>query len=240
MTSNFYIYGLFDPVNGELRYIGKCQTSLYRRLQSHKAPSQVKLHTHRSNWIHNLLIRGTRPEICLIQELSNSDELCLAEKYWIKYFKDCGCRLTNLTEGGEGAPGHLTSEMTKSKISASLRGNQNARGFKHTRETKLKMSKAVTGIKRSRETKMAMSIRASISNLGNKNTLGYKPTKETIELLRVAGTGRRHTVEARAKMSKAAAGRLAWNIGIPQQEKTKRKISAAMKQYFKNKDPMAG
>lgn len=51
---------------------------------------------------------------------------------------------------------HHTSEA-KERISEALTGNQHAKGFKLSEESRIKISKALTGIKRSEETKAKVS-----------------------------------------------------------------------------------
>jgi hypothetical protein len=58
----------------------------------------------------------------VIQELYEPDILAQAERFWIAYFKQMGCQLTNLTDGGEGLLGYRHSDVTKAKISDANKG----------------------------------------------------------------------------------------------------------------------
>ena len=75
------------------------------------------------------------------------------------------------------------------------------KGFKHPKEVKLKISKALQGIKRSKETKRKM----SLGKMGDKN-----PMKR---------------MEVRKKVSDSLKGRESWNKGIPMSEEQKIKLS---------------
>lgn len=96
------IYGLVDPRDGQLRYVGKTTRKLSRRLIEHLGKSTKK--THKSNWLAALAKLGLKPTLVEIQvvdiEVENQ-----AETHWIAYFKSLGFRLTNGTVGGDGLVG---------------------------------------------------------------------------------------------------------------------------------------
>ena len=56
------IYGLQDPITGELRYIGRTARTVAKRLYEHIKDSK-KLITHKDKWIQSLLRSGRRPEL---------------------------------------------------------------------------------------------------------------------------------------------------------------------------------
>jgi hypothetical protein len=93
----YYLSGL----DGEMKYIGKT-IDLKKRFKSHLLHSRLKKDTYKNHWIKKLLNDGDCLEIHIIQQLYNEKDLNEAEKYWIKFFKDNGARLTNQTEGGDG------------------------------------------------------------------------------------------------------------------------------------------
>jgi hypothetical protein len=70
----------------------------------------------------------------ILQEVS-SDFAPSAEKYWISYFLKIGCRLTNLTEGGEGTVGYHHTQESRRKMSIARGGRNFRAGTKHTPET---------------------------------------------------------------------------------------------------------
>jgi hypothetical protein len=121
MVSNYLIYGLVDPRNGHLRYIGKSSSGL-KRPRYHSWPSCLKRETsYKTNWIKGLVAAGLNYQVVVIQELDGPEGLGEVETGWIRYFRETGHPLTNLTDGGEG--GYL-SEDTRRKISAKSRGRK--------------------------------------------------------------------------------------------------------------------
>ncbi len=164
------IYGLFDD-SGELRYVGKTEQTLAKRLKEHVAPWHLIAATHKNSWIKQLLRYGLNPRIQTIQTLPKEtvqSDLNKAEIYWIKFFKDQGCRLTNGTDGGEGLAGRKHSEATKAKMSAATKGRTQSpahlaalsavrTGRVQSDETKAKISAAHKGKTMSQETRARMS-----------------------------------------------------------------------------------
>jgi hypothetical protein len=121
-----YIYALIDPRDGEIRYIGKAK-NLKKRLEKHISPPNLKVDNHKTNWIKLLKKLKLKPIIREI-ELVPLNVWEEKEKYWIKYYREQGCDLTNGTEGGEGAVGAKRSETTLEmmKISQQNRRNKEA------------------------------------------------------------------------------------------------------------------
>jgi len=115
------IYGLFDPRNGELRYVGKSTTGM-RRPNAHCMPSGRKGHTWNARWLAELWTHGLKPEISVLEEHTCSENLPDAEQFFIAYFRSLGCRLTNLTKGGEGALGAVRSRENRIAQSRRLGG----------------------------------------------------------------------------------------------------------------------
>ena len=119
------IYELRDPTITEtsyaksVRYIGKTIRSLDVRLYEHIRDSLTRSHhrVYRFNWIKSLLKKGYKPTIHLIEEIVGFEKGHQVEQYWIKEFKEYGCRLTNLTDGGSGALGYIPSETIRKKTS---------------------------------------------------------------------------------------------------------------------------
>lgn len=162
MTTKATVYCLFDPNNGELRYIGKTISELSVRLQHHiyratKAPTNYNY-----NWIRSLLEKDLKPEIKTLQEFDSEVDALAAEIYWINYFKQQGCRLTNTHSGGNGCRSR-TSE-TKAKIATFMIGNTLRQGKHHSVETKAKIGASGKGRRHSKETRVKM----SMSHMGKK------------------------------------------------------------------------
>lgn len=101
MTPSSSIYVLRDPQSGDIRYVGYSYCP-EKRLLSHLRDGTE---CHRARWIRSLLRRGLSPQLQVLQTLPEAS-IREAERYWIRYFREQGCCLTNGTEGGDGSRGH--------------------------------------------------------------------------------------------------------------------------------------
>lgn len=145
-----FIYVLRDE-NGNVFYVGKTSTP-EKRLKRHL--SHVR---YGSTYpVHNKLrkvisIKGNFEGIYEIIESNIKDEsIDEREMFFIKFYKECGCNLKNLTDGGEGGKG-FTPEINK-------RGALKRTGRKRTDETRKRISKSKTGVKFSNGHKNALRI----------------------------------------------------------------------------------
>ncbi len=136
-SSRFIVYGLFDPRDGELRYIGKSCSGL-KRANNHTKSSDLKRHgkTHKSAWIMFLLRLGLKPTFGVLRRCSSDKEAYLQEQKIISEFRALGARLTNSTDGGPGRFGYKLSKKTKAKLRKSAKAQQRRSPTKHTDETK--------------------------------------------------------------------------------------------------------
>ena len=97
---------------------------------------------------------------------------------------------------------------------------ENTLGFRHTKDSKRKMSLSRKGRKHTEETKRKMS----------EAQKGRKFSEESRKKMSESAKRRRKiSEETRKKMSKAQKGRKAWNKGIALPEPVKRKISQSLK-----------
>lgn len=119
-----FIYILSDPRTKEIRYVGKAVDATLR-LAVHLANSQRE-RNHKANWIKSLAKDGLKPEMEIVESLyeTSDAEWQIQEKWWISYLRFIGCRLTNLTAGGEGCAGLRPSADTREKMSAWQRGRK--------------------------------------------------------------------------------------------------------------------
>lgn len=127
------IYGLVDPDTGGIRYIGKSIRPL-ERLGNHL---NDKSKCHRAHWLAGLVARGLRPQLVILEWLTESEDWKAAERTWIARGKSLGWMLTNNTDGGDGVAG-LPAE-TRNRMAAVWRGR------KHRPESlaKLKAARAL-------------------------------------------------------------------------------------------------
>ena len=118
----YKIYKLVDPrIQDEedpkrVRYIGWTNKKLYDRLGNHMTEARhdvTQQHTHKNRWINSLLKQGLKPEIQLVDETDNPEEIKLMEIKYIKQFKDGGFLLTNATLGGDGMLGRIVPDEQK-------------------------------------------------------------------------------------------------------------------------------
>lgn len=95
-----YIYALLDPSTNEIRYIGKTNNPEHRMGQHLWDSKTHRKHCHNHRWINALMESGITPEMKIIEECG--DNWQDRERFWIKYYRDIGVKLTNVTDGGEG------------------------------------------------------------------------------------------------------------------------------------------
>ena len=112
------IYGLVDPRDGALRYVGKT-TNLRIRLNGHMCgPGQ----TYRERWVRLLRGSGLRPSVVVLENDVAATELASIERWWILLCRLAGCHMVNVTDGGEGTIGRRNSSEARQKMSAAQKG----------------------------------------------------------------------------------------------------------------------
>lgn len=188
------IYKVTNLVNGKI-YIGKTLSRLGQRKNEHISGAKTTKYTSALHLaINKYGADGFTWEI--VDKCLFSDQLGELEKYYIKKL-NCKAPIGyNLTNGGEGVP-----------------------GYKHSEETRRKMSESHKG-----------------KRVGEKNPMfGKHPSPETIEKIRISSAGerngfygKRHSLELRKKWSieRKGAGGALW--GKKFTEEHKRKISMAL------------
>lgn len=198
------IYVLVDPRDGEIRYVGWTTQTLAKRYKSHLA---YKSRAYRSKWIQLLVRQGTRPIMRLIQAVPAKDGP-RAEIYWIRFHRELGCRLVNLTNGGDGAPGHTVSAATRAKMSAAHRGQ------KPTDATRAKLRVAARDRTADHRAKIGAANAGRTWSAASRGKIsayrsGRAATSATRKKLSDAGRRRKLTIAERQKVSEAARKRWA-------------------------------
>jgi hypothetical protein len=206
-----HIYALAEPDTGEVRYVGKTLNGVERRVRGHvkSAHDGGRLYVH--NWLRKL---DVPPQFIIIEALPE-DELAEAEKYWIKFMRLTGARLTNLSYGGEG--GSLAEEV-RARIGEANRGRSNPKasarltGRKHSPERRAKLREAMQNI--SPEKRAAINAKISEANRDpspetrariSESARGRKKqSPESIAKNAEARRGQKRSPETRARMSAAA------------------------------------
>src|SRR5690348_987469 len=95
---NTFIYGLFCPVDGEIKYIGKSNNP-HRRLRDHMCDSRGEY--SKGLWLRKLKHSGLKPQMEILDEIP-LEKWQFWERWWIAYFKTLGIKLLNQHEGGNG------------------------------------------------------------------------------------------------------------------------------------------
>ena len=128
MENNVYIYGLKDPRDCQIKYIGKT-INIDRRYKEH-----IQTHRNRkskkNSWIINLIKNGLEPIMEIIEEC-NLDNWEEREIFWISYYKELGFNLKN-TQNGGGRTKYVFSELARKNMSDSqkIRWTRNMRNKK--------------------------------------------------------------------------------------------------------------
>jgi len=153
------IYILIDPRYDSVRYVGKTVQKLKYRLVQHLSE---RSNCKRKTWIKSLTNLNLKP---IIEEIDFCDwkDSSDLEKYWISQFKTWGFKLTNMTEGGDGALGVPFTETQRKKLSATQKARYKngavhpMLGKTQSQKCKDAVSKAHKGIKRSKEERLKQS-----------------------------------------------------------------------------------
>ena len=102
------------------RYVGKTIRYMHERHKQHianacgKRQSQLPV----ARWIRKQ-VAGNKPLIImLLENVAVGKEWQQRERYWIQKLRADGADLLNLTDGGEGLPGHKFTPEHKAKISS--------------------------------------------------------------------------------------------------------------------------
>lgn len=146
------VYGLYDPRDGALRYIGQTTLSMSRRLCSHLTRKELSKKRHVTAWLNQLKKESLLPHIKRLATAYSREGLDFLEVRSIAEAKTRGDRLANHTDGGRGMSGYTLSSETKSKMSTSRTG------LHQSAETKAKISAVNKGIVRSAKLKVQWSL----------------------------------------------------------------------------------
>ena len=207
------IYGLIDPRTQQLRYVGKTQHELRRRLNEHRTISyggSKARNQHCAKWLRALHKAGHSFDYTVLQEIPAGGDWEEAEQFWIAYFKYVGANLTNHTAGGDGLCGIRRPKDVYE------RGAAKRRGKPLSEEAKARMRAAWTPerIAKHRASRKGWrpseELRALWSEMGKRRQLanpsrwqhliginkGKRASNETKEKLRSAWTAERRAMQA--------------------------------------------
>lgn len=134
--SDFYVYAWFIKETNEIFYIGKGRGNRYKT-------------THNRNKFFKDIYNTHDCDVTILLEGLFEKEAFYYERVAISYIRNnTNNRLTNQTEGGEGASGYVPSEETKRKMSISSKEKWNDESF---REKIIKIRSDPDGVYKSKE-----------------------------------------------------------------------------------------
>lgn len=191
MEQRFYCYKITNLLNGKI-YIGKA-VDVNERWRKHKVAA-VRQDSNDYSYLHRAMNKYgfDNFKIEIIAEFQTEKESLDAETRFIKSFNSNSREVGyNLTEGGEGSSGfrhtpESRQKMSQTKIEMDLSGDRNPfYGIHHTNDSKKKMSES----------------HIEYYQTHDHPWQGRKHTEETVRLMSLAATGRKLSIEVRQKMS---------------------------------------
>jgi hypothetical protein len=211
----YCIYGLVDPRDNQLKYIGLSKSVMSRY---YKHCNSLTENNKKSNWVKSLKNKSLKPELLIIDECSG-DEVEYLEQFYIAYYKSLGCLLTNGNSGG------FRPKMSAEVIEKIRRGNtgkkrspeaiEKYKKRRLTEEAKTKLAEFNRGRKISDEAKKKMSIAAK----------GKIISEETRKKMSIASSNRVVSEETRKKLSDRHKGRIGTRLGMKNSDEQNRNIS---------------
>lgn len=225
-----HIYALCDPQSKWVRYVGKTVLEPTSRLRQHLG--EKRNNGHLRNWIAKLKREGSQPTQEVIEVVVGED-WADHERNQIAFHRWLGCDLLNMTDGGEGTPGHVTSRETRQKMSESLKGHPGAWcGKRHSAETRKKMSDSQMGrVGAWRGKHLSVEHRKKLSD-ATRGRLHGPLSSEQRKKISDAQRGRKHSEETKKKMSESHKGKPkppGFGLGRKFSQGTLKKLSDANK-----------
>jgi group I intron endonuclease len=195
----------------------KVNNKFYIGITSKSLSIRFNQHLNRkTNYIINQAVKKYGKENFIVEQIDKAEtynQLLQKEIYYIDKLKPD----YNMTKGGQGIVGFKHSLQTKKKISLALTGDNNP--MKNP-EVKQKIILALTGIKRSDEFKKRISLARKGWKYSDEtkeklrlSNLGKKRSQETCRRIGLSKRGFKHTEETKMKLRLAA---LAWRAKLKQ------------------------
>jgi hypothetical protein len=134
-----YIYCLIDPIDNQVKYIGK-SNNINSRLNTHTTNSRLTKNTPKIQWIKSLKDKGLKP---IIEEIDCVliTEWEFWEKHYISLYKSWNFKLKNSTNGGEGGDTNSGKTFRKRTLSEKINISEKTKLGMDNLEVKLKCSK---------------------------------------------------------------------------------------------------
>lgn len=150
MAPRNIVYGLIDPRDGLLRYVGKSSNGLSRP-RFHTSPGAVRRERHfgKGRWIWELVQLALKPEIVVLEEADTKEALPDLEIFWIASLRAAGADLLNMTPGGDGCAFMTRTPEWIEKIASAQRGVPRPYAARpRTEEVKARISATQAGVPR--------------------------------------------------------------------------------------------
>ena len=203
--TNYSLYMHENKINNK-RYIGiTCQKNVNKRWQNgngYKTNKYFYRAIQKYGWDNF--------EHCILFENKTKKEALKYEILLIEALNTTNPLVGyNITKGGEGITGYRHTDETKAKMSKSHMGMPSSLiGYRHTDEAKAKMSKAHKGRVMSEDQKKKI----SLANTGKIRSVETRKKLSDYAKSRYSGEGnpmygKKHTKEARQKISRANKGK---------------------------------
>lgn len=215
-----YIYGLVDPRDGRVRYVGKANNPRVR-LRAHIQYRNNGHNPRKGKWIDALLKIGISPSLVFLERVE-SHQWQSAEKFQIAFFRERGLADLNIHKGGDGSHSDMYSDDARRRLSENAKRrlltepNNPFRRFgrKHSLETleKLRMINKINANNPERNRKLSEAHKARNFHIPDyqkrKMTEGTKrgwanPVRrlELIESIRKHRTGTHQSEDTKKKIS---------------------------------------
>jgi group I intron endonuclease len=191
---DIFIYGLYDPRNDELKYVGKTK-NINRRFTEHIKETKNSGRGRKNSWIRKLLKNDLYP-IIKILEICNENNWEERERNWIKNCRNLGINILNDTDGGDGGLGQICTEETRKKFSLLRKGK------KLSSEPIEKIRLSHLGKTSSEETKRKIGLKS----IGRQANLGNRHTEETKKKISEKKKGIKQTEEHKLKVIEGRKG----------------------------------
>lgn len=136
-----YIYGLQDPIDKRIKYVGKSNDP-DRRLLQHIGTSED---TAKGRWIQSLRAMGKQPSVVILASCED-DQVFYHENWWILMGRRQGWELTNGTTPGEWRAGDDFKTMFALELQAMYKEHQGACERLNEQTSKLAMERAAVAV----------------------------------------------------------------------------------------------
>jgi hypothetical protein len=163
------IYGLLDPRTKELRYVGKTEGTLKKRLREHL--SRARHGSRRGHVYAWLRAIDLNPLTEILEENLSGGDLDDAEKFWISSALSSGAKLVNHTFGGEGCKGYKHTEETRKKMSGSKAGKLRGPRYDIRKLTDSEVQKVVSLYSEGKSSRAIAEILGNFSQTGIRKVL---------------------------------------------------------------------